>query len=100
MKKASYLVIVVLLCFISCDSYHIAQGIVIDKETKLPLSNVEVYSKHRHEAKTDSVGHFNLSYVTGYKTPHVIYIEHEGYKPLEVKFKNRKEQIVEIEEIK
>lgn len=98
--KKYFIILIFTLLLLSCDCYHIAQGVIIDKETNLPLTNIEVSGKHGHKTLTDSMGYFSLSYVTGHKTPYIIYIKNEGYKSSEVSFENEKEQVIEIEKIK
>jgi len=101
MKNKLYLfVLLISISFVSCDTFHTAQGTIVDKETKMPLKNVEVYGRHGHKTETDSTGHFKLSYVTGRKSPYTIHFKYGGYKSSEITFENKKEQIIEIEKIK
>lgn len=108
MKKAFYFVVAILFCFISCDSFRYAQGIVLDKETKMPLANIDLHnipsSKYEYIlAKTDSIGHFEFRYTTSgiFGGPHEFWIKQDGYQPIKVKYKNDTIPIiVELEKMK
>ena len=105
MKKAFCLVIVILFCFISCDSFRYAQGIVVDKETREPLGNINIYngSSSKDEyifTQTDSIGYFEFSFITAWGVPRNFWIRPEGYKPINVKYNNDTlPMIIELEKI-
>ena len=109
MRNILYLFsILVLICFFSCDSFRYAQGIVLDKETKLPLANIDIHnipsSKYEYVlTQTDSIDHFEFGYTTGgiFGGPHEFWIKQDGYQPVKVKYKNDTIPIiVELEKIK
>ncbi|TWV97952.1 hypothetical protein [Chitinophaga pinensis] len=63
MRKA-FLLIPVLLCtwLVSCEGYSCASGVILDKETKLPLDSVyiRVLSDDDKSMYTDSTGKFSM----------------------------------------
>lgn len=85
-KTSCFLIIITIL--ISCDCYQVVEGIVFDSETKKPIENVLIHNKNkaRSTIKTDSLGKFMLSNVSGgFRCPPMsIVIEHNNYKLEEV----------------
>jgi len=51
----------------SCDCYRKISGTVLDSKTGIPIQGVTVYNKDKDWVKTttDSIGHFELSDVSG-----------------------------------
>ena len=78
-----------LLILTSCDCYQVVEGTVVDRETKQPLKDVKVFNKKKNwsKIKTDSLGHFELSNVSGgFRCPSMeIVIEHSEYETEETK---------------
>jgi hypothetical protein len=78
-----------LLILTSCDCYQVVKGSVVDRETKQPLKDVRIFNKKKNwnEIKTDSLGHFELSNVSGgFRCPPMeIVIEHNEYETEETK---------------
>jgi hypothetical protein len=107
-NKFILLFFLVLISFISCDSFRYAQGIVLDKETKTPLANIDIHNipSSKYEeilTQTDSIGRFEFSYTTGgiFGGPHEFWIKQDGYQPVKVKYKyDTIPIIVELEKIK
>lgn len=91
--KFILLLFLVLISFISCDSFRYAQGFVIDKETRKPLVNVDIYNRPSSKYEyilthTDSVGYFNFRYTTGgiFGGPREFWIKEDGYQHTKVKY--------------
>lgn len=107
-NKFDLLFILVSICFASCDSFRYAQGIVLDKETKIPLANIDIHnipsSKYEYIlTQTDSIGYFEFRYTAAgiFGGPHEFWIKQDGYQPLKVKYRNDTIPIiVELEKIK
>ncbi|MEC4005232.1 carboxypeptidase-like regulatory domain-containing protein [Flavobacterium sp. SUN052] len=80
-------IIIGLTLLTSCDCYQRISGIVIDKETGRPLAGVTVYNKSKVQNKTttDSIGHFELSSISGgFRCPPMnIVIKADNYKTIE-----------------
>jgi len=55
-------VLLIVICFESCEGYRCAEGTVFDKVTNLPLDSVlvEVITADSRTSYTDSVGKFNV----------------------------------------
>ncbi|WP_417352824.1 carboxypeptidase-like regulatory domain-containing protein [Flavobacterium alkalisoli] len=101
MKKTIMLAFITCIT-ISCDCYQVAEGIVIDKETKKPLKNVVVYNKNKpyNKKQTDSLGKFELSGISGGMfgcPPMKVIIEKAGYTSGEVEISSGEEKTIELE---
>lgn len=76
--------------FTSCDCLQHVQGVVIDFDTKAPISNVMVIKDENRVIYTDSLGNFNFTSVTGslFRCPKVILsFQKEGYDKKIKKYK-------------
>lgn len=80
----------VLAIFTSCDCLQHVQGVVIDFDTKSPISNVMVIKDINRVIYTDSLGNFNFTSVTGslFRCPKVLLsFQKEGYDKKIKKYK-------------
>lgn len=79
-----------------------AKGTIVDKETKLPLSDVLVYNKVKEwsNEQTDSLGKFVLINTSGGISgcpPMTVVIKKSGYALKEVEIPARGERTIELE---
>jgi hypothetical protein len=81
------LIFFVLTFLTSCDCYRRISGTVLDNKTGKSIQGVTVYSKNKNWVRTttDSIGHFELSDVSGGFScpPMEIILEARGYNPTE-----------------
>ena len=86
--KISYFLLII-ICLTSCDCHQVVEGIVLDDKTKKPIENVLIFNKSKKwsKTKTDSLGKFKLSNVSGgFRCPPMsIVIEHDDYELKETK---------------
>jgi hypothetical protein len=87
MRKLLYLFIAFMF-LVSCDCSQNIRGVILDRHTKEPIENVEIYNKNKTWSKTqtDGKGFFSLSNVSGGLTcpPMTIIIEHKEYESFEI----------------
>ncbi|MCF1191991.1 carboxypeptidase-like regulatory domain-containing protein [Mangrovimonas sp. AS39] len=89
MKIKTIYFLMIIICLISCDCHQVVEGIVLDINSKKPIENVLVFNKNKEwsKTKTDSLGKFRLSNVSGgFRCPPMsIVIEHKDYQLEETK---------------
>jgi len=62
------LLIAALTGFSACDCFIHLGGYIVDKNTRKPISNVQVHYKYREPSdmeQTDSAGHFEYTIISG-----------------------------------
>ena len=86
MRKLIY-IFIALTFLVSCDCNQNIKGTILDRNTKVPIENVEICNKNKSwsKTKTDEKGYFELSDVSGGITcpPMTIIIEHKDYEKAE-----------------
>ncbi len=77
---------------VSCDCNQNIKGTILDRNTKVPIENVDIYNKNKSwsKTKTDEKGYFELSNVSGGFTcpPMTIIIEHKDYEKVETEIES------------
>lgn len=100
MKQALYLLFIILF-ITSCDCYQITEGFVLDKDTNKPIIGATLYIKNKEWNKvlTDSVGHFELSNISGGFTcpPMNIVVECKEYKTYKAEIPSGRERVIYLE---
>lgn len=86
----------------SCTKRQSVEGIIIDKATKQPISDVSIAkgSKTAILTYSDSAGHFEYIDEPGYDTVSVFILK-PGYKTLRMLFRGiTKNEVISLEKIK
>lgn len=92
MKKTRLLAMILLfivgLFISSCESVRGIYGLIVDEETHMPLSNVEVSWMGNHEMaeRSDSMGNFSSIHVVRGNFKFYIEYSKEGYKTKKIEY--------------
>jgi hypothetical protein len=100
MKKIS--LILILLCFASCDCYQNVSGTVTD-DKGAPIPSVVLYNKRKsyNKTKTDSLGQFQLTAVSGgFRCPpmHIV-LENKGYKAVQTSIPSGGQKTIKMQKL-
>ena len=91
MRQRIY-IFIALTFLVSCDCNQNIKGTILDKNTKEPIENVDIYNKNKSWSKTmtDEKGYFELSNVSGGLTcpPMTIIVEHKDYEKTEIEIES------------
>ncbi len=100
----SFILFVLFFLFVSCDGFQEIEGIVVDSESKKPISNVELVQikGEKFINKTDDRGYFNISQITGFafgnKEMAVVFCK-ENYMSDTITFINNESKLIKLEKI-
>jgi hypothetical protein len=97
MKKV-FLISIISILFISCDSFVHINAKVVDCTTGEPIKNARI-TIWRHELYTDSLGNFSDETNTGRPTEIRMRIEKQGYKPFVIRYEEGKENYYFVKNI-
>ncbi|MBW6481987.1 MAG: carboxypeptidase-like regulatory domain-containing protein [Vicingaceae bacterium] len=96
-------ILIGLIFLTSCDCYQRVSGTVIDKETSRPLQGVTVYNKNKEWSKTttDTMGHFELSNVSGgFRCPPMTVIaDFKHYDKVEIKIPTSGQETIKLQRL-
>lgn len=99
MKKIYFFLLLIL---ISCDCLQEVSGIVIDAETKEPVSRACIITNaigRKDSVFTDDKGYFEISKISGgfFKCPDVeVIITRNGFETQKAKIENNKDIIIRL----
>lgn len=97
MKYTFYVLILILaLTISSCDCYYHLSGVVVDKTTRKPISNVaigktdttDLDNPFNRKTYTDNAGKFELSGVSGRCNKITMYFSAKDYQTQKITFRN------------
>jgi len=97
MKKINQLFILVVICvlLISCDTKFSSNGVVIDQNTHQPVAGVKISIKDRDSTFTDNFGKYRIDkFIYGWAGDFEILLEKDGYKTKHINFNKGKLQLV------
>ncbi|WP_445718957.1 hypothetical protein [Flavobacterium sp.] len=89
---------------VSCDGFQEIEGVVVDSETKQPISNVELVQINGEKIinKTDDNGYFNIGQIKGFafgdKEMTVVF-SRENYTSDTITFINNESKLIKLEKI-
>lgn len=99
--KHVFSILYIIFIMTSCDCYQIIEGLIIDKDTNQPIVGATLYVKNKESNKvlTDSVGHFELSNISGGFTcpPMNVIVECADYKIYKAKISSGREKVIYLE---
>lgn len=99
-----FILFVLFFLFVSCDGFQEIEGVVVDSETKKPISNVELVQINGEKLinKTDDNGYFNIGQITGFafgdKETTIIF-SRENYTSDTITFINNESKLIKLEKI-
>lgn len=99
-----FILFVLFFLSVSCDGFQEIEGVVVDSETKKPISNVELVQikGEKFINKTDDNGYFNISQITGFAFGNketIIIFSRENYTSDTITFINNESKLIKLEKI-
>jgi len=99
-----FILFVLFFLFVSCDGFQEIEGVVVDSETKKPISNVELVQINgkKNINKTDDNGFFYISQITGFSLGNketTIIFSRENYTSDTITFINNESKLIKLEKI-
>ena len=99
-----FILFVLFFLSVSCDGFQEIEGVVVDSETKKPISNVELVQINGEKLinKTDDNGYFNIGQIKGFafgdKEMTLIFSK-ENYTSDTITFINNESKLIKLERI-
>ena len=95
----SFILFVLFFLFVSCDGFQEIEGIVVDSESKKPISNVELVQINGKKFIniTDDNGYFNVSQIKGFAFGNketTIVFSRENYTSDTITFINNESKLI------
>ena len=99
-----FILFVLFALSVSCDGFQEIEGVVVDSESKTPISNVELVQINGKKKiiTTDDNGYFSISEITGFafgnKETTIIFSK-ENYTSDTITFINNESKLIKLERI-
>lgn len=103
LKIILFLVSVFLM--VGCDGYQSVEGLVVDSETKKPITDVDIVdlSSKKSKNRSDENGYFEISQIKGFvfgEKELTVIISKENYLSDTITFINNEQKLIKLEKIK
>jgi hypothetical protein len=95
------LIFVFVFLLMGCDGYQSVEGLVIDSETKKPITNVDIVDliSKKSKNRSDENGYFEISEIKGFvfgEKELTVIISKENYLSDTITFVNNEQKLIKI----